>query len=113
MIKIYLIDSEGLYIDTVLYNIEDNTYYSGNEWEELNLNYVEDVPPLGKVVKWTGQEWNVIEPLPSTPPLPPTQQDLLNATLLKQSAEFLQEINTQKALNAKLLMDIAKLSGGV
>ncbi len=42
----------------------------------------------------------------------PSQQDTLNAQLLKDNASMKVEINNQKALNSQLLLEIAKLKGG-
>ncbi len=42
----------------------------------------------------------------------PSNQDTLNAQLLKDNASMKVEINNQKTLNSQLLLEIAKLKGG-
>ncbi|GEM_PF-1836808 len=42
----------------------------------------------------------------------PSQQDTLNAQLLKDNATMKVEMNNQKALNSQLLLEIAKLKQG-
>ena len=64
--------------------------------------------------RWTGTEWVDENPLPE-PELvvpEPTQQDILNAQLLKDSAESKLELQQQKQLNSQLLLEIAKLKVG-
>ena len=115
MIKqVFLIDINGIYKDTVLINIKDNTYYDGEKWIELTFNYVEVVPPHGKVVKWDGSKWTIIEEYPKEElPIPqPSTQDKLNAELIKQNAELKVEFDKQKTLNSQMILEIAKLKGG-
>ena len=115
MIKqVFLIDINGIYKDSVLINIEDNTYYDGERWIELIFNYVEVVPPHGKVVKWDGSKWTIIEEYPKEPPLPiiPSEQEKLNAQLLKQNAELREALGKQQAFNSQMLLEIAKLKQG-
>lgn len=42
----------------------------------------------------------------------PSQQEKLNAQLLKQNAELRAALEKQKALNSQVLLEIAKLKGG-
>lgn len=45
-------------------------------------------------------------------PKEPTPQDKFNADLLKQNADLLIEVKTQKELNSQILLELAKLKGG-
>lgn len=45
-------------------------------------------------------------------PKEPTSQDKLNANLIKQNADLLIEVKTQKELNSQILLELAKLKGG-
>lgn len=115
MIKqVFLIDKSGIYLDTVLLEADNNTYYDGVDWTMLNFEYVETVPPHGKVVKWDGSKWTIIEEYPKEPPLPvtPSEQDKLNSELIKQNAELKAEIDKQKQLNSQVLLELAKLKQG-
>lgn len=112
--QVFLIDKEEIYKDTVLLDTDNNTYYDGEKWSELTLNYVEVVPPIAKIVKWDGEKWSVIEEYPKEdPPIPqPSVQDKLNAQLLKQNAELKAALEKQKALNSQILLELAKIKGG-
>lgn len=115
MIKqVFLIDKSGIYLDTVLLEEDNNTYYDGVDWTLLNFEYVETVPPHGKIVKWDGSKWIVVEEYPKEPILPalPSEQDKLNAQLIKQNAELKVEIDKQKQLNSQVLLELAKIKQG-
>lgn len=80
MIKeIYKINSDGIYEDVYLANLEENTYYNGEKWLEIDFDYVEVKPPHAKVVRWDGSKWIVIEEYPIEPiePQPPTMEERL------------------------------------
>jgi len=82
MIKeIYKINSDGIYEDVYLANLEENNYYNGEEWIEIDFDYVEVKPPHAKVVRWDGSKWIVIEEYPIEPiePQPPTPEERLTA----------------------------------
>ena len=82
MIKeIYKINSDGIYEDVYLANLEENNYYNGEEWSEIDFSYVEAKPPHAKVVRWDGSKWIVIEEYPIEPiePQPPTPEERLTA----------------------------------
>jgi len=82
MIKeIYKINSKGIYEDVYLANLEENSCYNGEEWIEIDFDYVEVKPPHAKVVKWDGSKWIVIEEYPTEPqqPLPPSMEERLEA----------------------------------
>ena len=71
MIKdIYKINNEGIYEDVYKANLKENTYYNGEEWLEIDFNYVEVQPPNAKVVKWEKGKWIVIEEYPVEPQQP-------------------------------------------
>lgn len=44
--------------------------------------------------------------------MPINKQYELNASLLKQNAQLLTEVNVQKQLNSQILLELAKLKGG-
>lgn len=80
MIKeIYKINSKGIYEDVYLANLEENSCYNGEEWIEIDFDYVEVKPPHAKVVRWDGSKWIVIEEYPIEPiePQPPTVEERL------------------------------------
>jgi hypothetical protein len=80
MIKeIYKINSDGIYEDVYLANLEENSCYNGEEWIEIDFDYVEVKPPHAKVVRWDGSKWIVIEEYPIEPiePQPPTVEERL------------------------------------
>lgn len=112
--QVFLLNENGIYKDTVLINTDDNTYYDGEKWSELTFNYVEVVPPAAKIVKWDGEKWSVIEEYPkqdSTMPKP-SEQEKLNAQLLKQNAELRAALGKQQAFNSQILLELAKLKQG-
>lgn len=91
----------------------------------VELNYVDNIGVLwtplydeaGKnLIKTAEQCFLDNEQAKLNPPQPkpqePSQQDTLNAQLLKDNASMKVEINSQKALNSQLLLEIAKLKGG-
>lgn len=61
----------------------------------------------GALVELTQAEKDVNKPQPI-----PTQQEVLNAQLLKSNAETKIELDKQKQLNSQLLLEVAKLKGG-
>lgn len=80
MIKtIYKISSGGIYEDIYLANLEENVYYNGEEWLEIDFNYVELQPPNAKVMQWVSGNWIVIEDYPIEPisPHEPTDIEIL------------------------------------
>jgi hypothetical protein len=82
MIKdVYKINTEKIYEDMYKINTENNTYYNGSEWLEIDFEYVEAKPPHAKVVRWDGSKWIVIEEYPIEPiePQPPTPEERLTA----------------------------------
>lgn len=82
MIKdVYKIGANGIYQDLCKINTDNNTYYNGIEWVDINFNYVETQPPYAKVVKWENENWVVIEEYPVEPqvPQPPTAEERLSA----------------------------------
>lgn len=82
MIKeIYKINSDGIYEDVYLANLEENSCYNGEEWIEIDFDYVEAKPPHAKAIKWNGSEWVVVEeyPVEPIPPQPPTQEERIGA----------------------------------
>lgn len=112
MKQIYLINEEGIYLDTVLLK-EDGTFFNGEVWSNIQLNYVEQIPPYCKKCKWDGSKWIVLEEYVKEENIKePTPQDKLNANLIKQNAQLLTEINAQKQLNSQVLLELAKLKGG-
>lgn len=83
MIKeIYKINSDGIYEDVYLANLEENNYYNGEEWSEIDFSYVEAKPPHAKVVKWEDNSWVVVEEYLIEPQLPqePTIEERLQQT---------------------------------
>ena len=90
---IYKIDSEGVYIDCYIADVEKNVYYNGEKWLEIDFDYVKTQPPNAKVVKWENEEWIVIEeyPIEPIPPHEPTeleiQQQIIN-TLGQELAQL-------------------------
>lgn len=46
--------------------------------------------------------------VPQIPKHEATEQDKLNANLIKQNADLLMEVKTQKEFNSKLLLELAK-----
>ena len=81
MKNIYKIDTSGIYEDVYLANLEENNYYNGEEWSEIDFSYVEAKPPHAKVARWDGSKWIVIEEYPIEPiePQPPTPEERLTA----------------------------------
>lgn len=107
MKQIYLINEEGIYLDTVL--LKDGTFFNGEVWSELTFNYVEEIPPYCKKCKWDGSKWIVLEEYVKEENIKETTpQDKLNANLIKQNADLLMEVKTQKEFNSKLLLELAK-----
>lgn len=71
MIKdIYKIDNTGVYVDIYKINTENNTYYNGSEWLNIDFDYTEIKPPIAKTVKLEDGEWIAVEEYPSEPQLP-------------------------------------------
>lgn len=60
-----------------------------------------------KLVLLTDEEKKVLFPIV----IEPTQQESLNAKLLKDNANFSLELEAQKKLNADMMLKIAKLGG--
>lgn len=86
MIKdVYRIDKEGIHLDIYKIKTTENTYYNGEEWLDIDFNYVEVKPPYAKLVRWTGAEWEVIdeypveEILPQEPTIEEQQLEIINA----------------------------------
>ena len=82
MIKeIYKINSKGIYEDVYLANLEENSCYNGEEWIEIDFDYVEVKPPHAKVARWDGSKWIVIEEYPNeeAEPRQPTTLERLEA----------------------------------
>lgn len=70
---------------------------------KLNLNETYDVLDYDNIF-----EKQVIDTLP----IIPSQQEKLNAQLLKQNAELKVAVEKQKAFNSQILLEMAKLKGG-
>lgn len=70
---------------------------------KLNLNETYDVLDYDNIF-----EKQVIDTLP----IIPSEQEKLNAQLLKQNAELKAAVEKQKALNSQMLLEIAKLKQG-
>lgn len=70
---------------------------------KLNLNETYDVLDYDNIF-----EKQVIDTLP----IIPSQQEKLNAQLLKQNAELKVAVEKQQAFNSQILLEMAKLKGG-
>lgn len=77
---IYRVDDHGIYVDIYKINVENNTYYNGIEWLEIDFEYVEIKPPNAKVAKWGNNGWIVVEehPIEIQEPQPPTQEERID-----------------------------------
>ena len=110
---IYIIDSDGVYLDNYLYNETNNTYYDGSSFVSVdNVKFTTNVPPICNKCRWDGSKWIIIEECKKDTSLPINSQDKLNAELLKQNAELKAEIDKQKQLNSQVLLELAKLKQG-
>ncbi|MFR4583898.1 hypothetical protein [Clostridium cadaveris] len=70
---------------------------------KLNLNETYDVLDYDNIF-----EKQVIDTLP----IIPSEQEKLNAQLLKQNAELRAALGKQQAFNSQILLEMAKLKGG-
>lgn len=74
MKDVYKINGNGFYIDVYKINVEENTYYNGFEWLEIDFEFV-DIPPMrAKSIKWDNGEWIIIEEYPIEEILPQPQK---------------------------------------
>lgn len=93
MEQIYKINNNLVFEDVYLANIDNNTYYKGIEWLEIDFIYVEVKPPNAKVVKWENEKWVVLEEYPIEPIRPQepteieTQRQIIN-TLGQELAQL-------------------------
>lgn len=111
--QVYLIDINKLYKETVVIDVDTNTYYDGEEWREITFSYVEVVPPSAKVIKWDGEKWVIVEEYPKQETtIQPSPKEKLNAQLLKQNAELREALGKQQAFNSQILLELAKLKQG-